>query len=1092
MNENVWAPVKGNVLNPMLNGSGVVQVYNTFASKDHQVAAAKVSEAHNVFQWGVQTLSETAGAIVPYVIAGKLMQGSGRMLGEKLGARDGLARVLTHEAGAQVLGAGIYDYIKKPGEGETRIGNSVATMASFTVFEGGNRLLKAESMGLLARTTARASTGAIGGMVGYDVSHFVGGLTGGNSETNWSDRAKSMASGAFINTSLPAISHGVTRMFDAGVNSRSWGKGVPVERYLKYEGLNHPELLEAAKANPLARIKEVNQPGAETRADMAKNVVEIKSQDNAAKLAHELTHLRLARQMEPLYSLLEPMSKVNPEKAEQDFYKLRAFAESTARGIENKVLTRMQGSGAPQVVDHPGLIGEQIATDGRKYKDIWQEEWKSFVANPEYRPKVEFHGVEPPSLGSPEPLGATVVEGGVNFAVASESAKKVSLLIFDQAGSETPSRTFDLSRTDNTWHTFVPELAPGTQYLYRVYGDYSPAVDGSRINPNMALLDPYSKAVTGDTQGPLAYDNSNPSDPNRNLKMGTTDSISKMPRSIVIKSGDFDWKGDKAPNISYGDSDFLEVNLRGFTAADKHLGIKAGTYLGLLDKIPDIKYINKTAVELMPIMQFDKADWPHNDPVTGEPLGNSWGYNTVGFQAPEGRFSTDGSKGAQVNEFKEMVRVLHENNIEVVLDIVFNHTREAGATGPTVSFKGFDNKVYYMLVPGNPEAYVDHTGCGNTMNTNHPQVRKMILDTLRHWVTEYHVDGFRFDLAAIFNYDVDGKDKAKTPIISEIENDPVLKNVKLISEPWSMDQYKLGHFSDVRWSEWNGAFRDTVRKFIKGDAGQTGALAERIKGSPTWFRPDAGRYSINFVTAHDGYTLNDLFSYQEKHNHANGENNNDGSNDNFSWNHGVEGPVERSGLPLAEQQRIEQLRTQQIKNALALLYLSKGTPMMLYGDEMRRTQDGNNNAWPQDKLTQLDWGLATKNQDIRRYTHMITNLRKEYRIGHVPENSMIWHGTEPFKPDFSDGARFIAWQTFNPTDASRSLYQAFNAYWEPIEVHLPPGQWLRRVDNALPAGLDILSSGEPLQVAGKYTLKPRSGIVLESGGEKKDGTSESK
>lgn len=1111
LGENIWTPVQENVLNPMANGTGAVRIYNTFAPADRQAKEAKVAEVHNVAQWGVQTLSETAGAIVPYVIAGKLLHGSGRLFGESIGAKGVTARILSHEAGAQIVGAGMYDFIKKPNQGETRVSNSVATMASFTVFEGGNRLIKAESMGLLARTSGRAVVGAGGGMVGYDTSHLVAGMMGETTQTNWSDRAKAMASGAFINTSLPAISHGLTRAYDAGINSQPWGKGVPIERYLKYEGLNHPELAEAARFNPLARVKEVKTPGAETKADVAKNVVELQKQDSAAKLAHELTHLRLAKQMEPLYSLLEPMSKANPEKAEQDFYKLRAFAESTARATENKVLQRMQGPNAPQVVEHPALVGEQLARDGRQYKDIWAEEWKAFLARPDFRPKVEFHGVESSgaiSIGSPEPLGATVTEHGVNFAVASESANKVELLIFENKDAKEPSRTIELTKTDNVWHGFVENLSAGVQYLFRAHGQYSPARDGSRINENMALLDPYSKAVSGGTKGPLGYDNSNPSDANRHLKKGTTDSVEEMPRSIVVKAGEFDWQGDKPPNIDMADSHIYEANLRGMTAADKTLGAKAGTYLGLLEKIEHLKKLNVTAVELMPIMQFDKADWPHNDPVTGEPLGNSWGYNTVAFQAPEGRFAMAGSEGAQVAEFKTMVRELHKNNIEVILDIVFNHTREAGHMGPTISFKGFDNKVYYMLVPGHPELYVDHTGCGNTMNTNHPQVQKMILDTLRYWKEEMHVDGFRFDLATIFNYDINGAEQAKTPIIEAMENDPVLKGTKLIAEAWGPHQYKLGHFSEQRWSEWNGDFRDTVRKFIKGDTGQTGTLAERIKGSPKWFRPESGRYSVNFVTAHDGFTLNDLVSYQEKHNHANGENNNDGSNDNFSWNHGVEGPVERSNLPPAEQQRIEQLRVQQVKNALALLYLSKGTPMLLYGDEMRRSQNGNNNAWPQDKLTQLDWMLAEKNKDVLRFTQMITELRKQHGIGRVSEDAITWHGTKPYQADFSDGARFIAWQYGNTNNNGRSLYQAFNAYWEPLDIVLPPGNWHRLVDTGLPAGQDIVAptgqnqtglgqltqpgqlapigqpgqSGQTNQVdqVTTYRIQPRTGIVFES------------
>jgi isoamylase len=1084
--ENVWAPIKGNVLNPMANGSGVVQIYNTFAPADKQVALAKVSEVTNVAQWGVQTLSEVAGAIVPYAIAGKIVGSSTRFMGESLKLSGTTARVLTHEAGAQIVGAGIYDFIKKPHQGETRVGNSVATMTSFAVFEGGNRLIRSNSMNLLARVSGRAAVGGVGGVVGYDTSHFIAGLSGEKNETNWTDRAKAMASGAFINTSLPAISSGMTRAIDAGINSRSWGKGVPVERYLKYEGLsNHPELVEAARFNPLARVKEINKPGAETKADVGKNVVELRVQDNAARLAHELTHLRLAKQMEPLYKLLEPMSKANPEKAEADYYKLRNFAETTARTTENRVLQRMHGDGARQVVDNPALVGEQLARDGRKYKDIWREDWKAFVAKPESRPKVEFHGVEP-TIGSPEPLGATVTERGVNFSVASEGATKVELLLFDKANAKEPSQVVELTRTGNNWHTFVEGAAEGHQYLYRVHGPYQPAVDGSRFNSNMGLIDPYSKAVSDGTKGPLGYDNTNPTDANRHLVKGTTDSVAEMPRSIVVKEGTFDWQGDKSPNIPMSESHIYETNLRGMTAADQTLGVKAGTYLGLVEKIEHLKSLNVTAVELMPIMQFDKADWPHKHPVTGEQLGNAWGYNTVAFQAPEGRFSSAGSHGAQVNEFKTMVRELHKNNIEVILDVVFNHTREGGHLGPTVSFKGFDNKNYYLLVPGKPELYVDHTGCGNTMNTNHPQTQKMILDTLRYWKQEMHVDGFRFDLATIFNYDIHGVERGKTPIIEAIEKDPVLKDAKMIAEAWGPHQYKLGHFSDQRWSEWNGDFRDTVRKFIKGDPGQTGTLAERIKGSPNWFRPDAGRYSINFVTAHDGYTLNDLVSYQKKHNHANGENNNDGSNDNFSWNHGHEGPLAKSGLPAAEQAAIEQLRVQQIKNALSLLYLSKGTPMLLYGDEVRRSQDGNNNAWPQDKLTQLDWNLAHKNKDVLRFTQMITALRKEYQIGNIPESGITWHGTQPFKPDFSEGARFIAWEY---KGVKSNLYQAFNSYWEPIPLKLPPGNWRRVVDTGLPSGQDIVSkpgagtgsdTGAGAGAVTDYVVQPRTGVVFES------------
>jgi glycogen operon protein len=360
-------------------------------------------------------------------------------------------------------------------------------------------------------------------------------------------------------------------------------------------------------------------------------------------------------------------------------------------------------------------------------------------------------------------------------------------------------------------------------------------------------------------------------------------------------------------------------------------------------------------------------------------------------------------------------------------------------------------------------------------------VRQLILDTLRYWTKEMHVDGFRFDLASVFNYDVNDVDKAKTPIISEIENDPVLSRVKLIAEPWSTTNYKMGHFSDVRWAEWNGVFRDTVRKFLKSDSGQLSDLAERITGSKRWFDAQKGRHSVNFVTAHDGFTLNDLVSYNEKHNWGNGEQGRDGSNDNFSWNHGVEGAVESSGLPKEAQTAIEALRSRQVKNAFSLLLLSQGTPMMLAGDEMRRTTNGNNNYWPQEDLNRIDWSLLAKNEDTVNFVEKMSALRREFRLGWRTADDYTWHGTKPFDQNFEEGGRYLAWELKPTEGVSKRLYAGFNAYWEPLEIELPQGQWRLRSDTLLPKGQEVFEAGKGAIVSGgKYTVGPRTSVIFES------------
>ncbi|RUL86865.1 glycogen debranching protein GlgX [Tautonia sociabilis] len=713
--------------------------------------------------------------------------------------------------------------------------------------------------------------------------------------------------------------------------------------------------------------------------------------------------------------------------------------------------------------------------------------------------------------GEPEPLGPTVRPDGINFAIHSRGATRMELLLFDNIADDSPAVVIPFSRevnkTGDVWHMFVEGLPNGTLYNYRADGPYRPDKDGSRFNPSKALLDPYAPAVSGDFDwndgDPLGYDASDPDDPDRHLRRSKVANVGGAPRCIAYRS-DFDWQGDKHPDIPIEESIIYEVNVRAFTRHHSSETDFEGTYRGFMEKIPHLKDLGITAVELLPVFEFERFDGPFRDPITGERLANAWGYNTMAFFAPESHYSYYGKLGAQVDEFKMMVRELHKAGIEVILDVVFNHSREGNHYGPTVSFRGLDNSIYYMLVPGQPQYYYDVTGCGNTMNCNHPVVRKFILDCLRYWVEEMHVDGFRFDLAAVFAIDVDLVEKGKTPIIEEIETDPVLSRIKLIAEPWSITQYRLGSFSDRRWAEWNGKFRDAVRKFLKGDMGIASELATRVAGSYDLFAPNSDSerspyHSINFVTCHDGFTLNDLVSYNEKHNERNGEDNRDGHNENESWNCGYEGPVEDADDLTSEQkEEIERLRIKQIKNFLTLLFLSQGTPMLLYGDEMRRTAFGNNNTVYQDnEHNWLNWELLKKHREIYRFTRQIIAFRKKHSIvrrwryltAEEDETPILrnitWHGVKPGKPDFSGTSRFLAWtlEAFETDERwDVPIYVASNAFWEPIEVELPDQEgrrWYRVVDTSLEEGSDIVPQEEAAFLPDPmYEVQPRSTIVL--------------
>jgi isoamylase len=1125
-----------NVWHPFLNGTGATQIYNNFATK--KIEPAYVAPARTLStDWAVQSLASAGGAILTYSLVGKAAGLGLNKLGSELGVQGAAARFLSSETTAQILGAAAFDFAKAPNPGETRLGNAAGSIAAFSLFSAGNSLLArsrtiAESS--LYTGLGRVAVGAAGGLASMETSHLVSNALGQKSELSWDERFRAMANGGFVNFALPPLQKSLTTIIDNSINAN--GKGIPVERYLEYskdalenridtlernktpgsaeklaslkeqlEALGDPSMQRIGRDNPFARVKVVDGDNS-TRADMAKNRVEFNPEDGPGKLAHELKHLRIAKLAEPFYQEIAKMAKSDPLQAEANYYVLRANMESAARQAENLVSAKQSAAGA--TIEDPVAIGQQMANNGKTYFENWASEWRQIQVNPKFRPSFEYapakdattplqakDSAAPPQAVSeqkstetspraqvqdktipakpaaaaaeaPVQMGATVTDKGVNFAVRSEHATAIDVLIYDKASDKTPSKIIPMKRNGNVWQAFGEGLPEGTLYQLRASGANTPDSTGDRFNSQIGLIDPEAKAVSS-SEIPLS---------NRGGK--APENFGDMPKAIAIKDS-YDWKGDKPPNTPMSESVFYELNVRGYTGGDATLGKLRGTYRGLIEKIPHLKELGITAVELMPIMQGDRAPWAGKNPVTGEQLYDSWNYNTVSYKAPDGSLAADGHLGQQVNEFKDMVKAMHDNHIEVILDVVYNHTREMDQHGPTVNLRGLDNSNYYMSKPGSPGQYADKTGVGNTLSANNPMTQDLILDSLRYWVQEMHVDGFRFDLAPTFKYEPDGSQKAMTELMQRIESDSSLSKVKLIAEPWSIEQYYLGHFSDKLWSEWNGDFRDTVRKFVKSDTNQTATLAERIAGSPGWFDARAGRYSINGVTFHDGFTLEDLVSYNQKHNFENGENNNDGSNDNFSWNSGVEGPLDKANIPESQKMAIEALRGRQVRNLMALMMLSRGVPHVVAGDEMLRTTNGNNNTWNQDKLNKIDWSLMDKNPDFYRFTKMMIDLRQTHGLGNLEPSNFVWHGVDPFKPDFADYARLIAWQTKPGEPGVKPIYSAFNAYWEPITVKLPPGKWFRLVDTNLPAGQDIVSPNNATFIDKTYTIQPRSGIVLE-------------
>ncbi|HEX4128720.1 MAG TPA: glycogen debranching protein GlgX [Pirellulales bacterium] len=550
----------------------------------------------------------------------------------------------------------------------------------------------------------------------------------------------------------------------------------------------------------------------------------------------------------------------------------------------------------------------------------------------------------------PLPFGTIVQDGGVQFVIFSRSATGMRVLLYDNATDPEPAEIVqfhpELDRWGDIWSVFVPGIGPGQLYHFQADGPFAPQI-GQRFDSRARLIDPYARALTGDF-------------------LPADDGIVRPPKCVVVDDT-FDWQGDRHLKRSLSESVIYEMHVRGFTRSPTSGVESPGTYLGVIEQIPYLRSLGVTAVELMPIHEFPTNHWTGKQ----EAHANYWGYDPIAFFSPHRGYAASSVPGAQVVEFKQMVRALHQAGIEVILDVVFNHTAEGNELGPTFGFKGLENRIYYMLASGGAH-YKNYSGCGNTINGNHPIVREMIFLCLRHWVLNYHVDGFRFDLASILSRDRDGELMPNTPLIEQIAEDPLLSDTKIIAEAWdAAGAYQVGSFANLRWAEWNGRYRDDVRRFWRGDGHQLGALATRLAGSSDLYQSSGRRpyHSINFVTSHDGFPLNDLVTYEQKHNEANGEQNRDGDNNNYSCNYGYEGPTRRRA--------VNRLRSRQVKNMLATLLLSEGVPMILSGDECRRTQRGNNNAYCQDNaISWFDWDLVEKNADLVLFCRALIEFRK--------------------------------------------------------------------------------------------------------------------
>ncbi len=668
------------------------------------------------------------------------------------------------------------------------------------------------------------------------------------------------------------------------------------------------------------------------------------------------------------------------------------------------------------------------------------------------------------------PLGATAHPDGVNFALFCRHGTAVFLVLYPLNGTE-PMAEIALhprrNRTGDHWHVLVAGLPSAFNYGWRVDGPSGP---GHKYDPSIVLLDP---AATALSQGAVWGQSVEP------YPHCTTR------RSVFLRRS-FHWQEDAPPLTPLEDTIIYELHVRGFTCHPSSMVAHPGTFTGLIEKIPYLQALGVTAVELLPIHEFDENDCPFVNPLTGEKNRNLWGYNSIAFAAPKAAYAARGTEHGQLTEFKEMVRAFHAAGIEVFLDVVFNHTGEGDHRGRTYSFRGLDNQLYYMIGPDG--RYLNFSGCGNTVNCNHPVVRNLLMNCLRFWVADMHVDGLRFDLASVMGRDYLGRVMVDPPVVEMIAEEGILSDTKLIAEPWdAAGLYQVGHFPfGRRWSEWNGQYRDQVRRFWRGEPGLAGALATRLSGSADLYEASGRQpcHSVNFITCHDGFTLWDLVSYNHKHNEANGESNRDGCNENYSWNCGVEGPTDNP--------EVLGLRRRQVRNFVATLLLSQGVPMLLAGDEFMRTQQGNNNAWCQDNdISWVDWSLAVTHAGFVRFVREMIAFRKRHaalrRRRFLREGDVIWHGTQPHRPDFGPRSRTLALvldgrRTGREPD--QDIYMAFNALPEAVPFVIPTSPqgrpWRRVMDTALAPPLDIVGEDEgPLVPVGTaYPLAAFSTVVL--------------
>jgi len=688
--------------------------------------------------------------------------------------------------------------------------------------------------------------------------------------------------------------------------------------------------------------------------------------------------------------------------------------------------------------------------------------------------------------GSPLPIGGPHQQGdGVCFVLFSRHATGVRLELYQHPDDSSPTRTIDFDpvrhRTGDIWHVWVRGITAGQLYGYRVAGPYQPE-EGHRFNPHKLLLDPYARTIAGirdwDFLAARGYDSSSRL---TDLSISTVDNAGTAPKSVVTHD-DFDWGTDIPPKHSASDTVIYETHVRGFTIDASSGATHPGTFAGLVEKIPYLQDLGVTAIELMPVLEFNENELQRLNPITGEKLKNYWGYNPVSFFAPKQSYSSDASHWRQAVEFREMIKAFHSAGIEVILDIVLNHTAEGDELGPTICMRGIENSIFYMLQE-DCRYYKDFTGVGNTLNANHPVVRELVTSVLRYWVMHMHVDGFRFDLASVLGRDEHGNILRDAPLLEDVAEDPILRDVKIIAEAWDAGgAYQVGNFSTKRWTEWNGRFRDDVRRFWIGDEGMSGLFASRICGSSDLYqRSGKGpASSLNFVTCHDGFTLNDLISYKEKNNYENGELNRDGSDANYSDNCGVEGP--------SEDPAVEGTRIRLIKNFLLTLFISRGVPMLLGGDEFRRTQHGNNNAYCQDnEVSWFDWGLLEKHKEIHRFTRGMIAFRRAHPVlrkeNFYTDEDIKWFAPDGATPHWADPwQKSFACLILGETEPD--LFLLFNADTSAVDFYLPAlptGKiWRLAVDTSQTAPDDFFEPGKEPSIQGQngFRLGPRSSAIL--------------